>query len=717
MWFTTMRCVVKGEKNDNRPASFDKDIGMGRSDVEHTYQRLLENVHDIVFAVSEDHAITTLNAAFERLTGWNRSEWLGRQFRELLHTEDAFAAETYFQLVSAGLTPPRFKVRLRTRDGGYLAVEVALGRLGAAPSDGFAGIARVMDAGDSAHESLWHQQRFLQSVLDGIPDPIVVVRQEDYGVCLKNQAADEIFPDTDRSGALCCYQVPRQPGKRCAERLKPCPMEKVGMGRQAVTFIREHRLRGSEPRYMEVRAAPLPLHGQPGGAIIMSARDITSRINAEARLWESQRQLDHMLHHDPLTGLANRLLFQDRLEHALMDAQRERHAVGLLFVDLDRFKSVNDALGHEVGDRLLQVVAKRLCKCVRETDTVARLAGDEFVIILERIGDAQHAAVVAQKIVRVLARPIKLGNHRITIGVSVGISLFPIDSRDADTLVQHADTAMYLAKKKGRSQYQFYTQELNQRAIRRQKIEEALGRMLKDGEFILGFLPRAEVGSGRLAALEAQVDLPARIEDALDRKELMEVAKDSELTIGIGQWALRALSMRIKAQQAEGKQPVPAALPVAPREFRDPGFTDRLESVLREQDFASDLLELEFPERVLMEDPHRAAKTLERLRDLGAKLTITEFGLGNFSLRSLARFPLHRLKLGAALVRCGLGTGKDESVNKAIIDVAHTLGLEAVAAGVENEEQRALLQTLGCEYMEGPLVDKLLPSWRVTPAA
>src|SRR5690606_18633754 len=187
-----MRRDVKGEKNDNRPEGVDKDIGMGRSDVVHTHQRLLENVHDIVFAVSEDHAITTLNAAFERLTGWNRSEWLGRQFRELLHTEDAFVAGTYFQLVNAGLTPPRFKVRLRTRDGGYLAVEVALGRLGAAPSDGFAGIVRVMEAGGSAHESLWHQQRFLQSVLDGIPDPIVVVRQEDYGVCLKNQAADEI---------------------------------------------------------------------------------------------------------------------------------------------------------------------------------------------------------------------------------------------------------------------------------------------------------------------------------------------------------------------------------------------------------------------------------------------------------------------------------------------------------------------------------------------
>lgn len=676
--------------------------------MEHICQSVFESVQDIVFAVSAEHTITGLNSAFGRITGWTRSEWIGRSFKDLLHPDDAFSANTYFQLILGGVTPPHLRGRLQTRTGGYLDVQISLAPLGRTNPQGFAGVARVVEPDP---RSLQHQ--FLQAVIDGIPDPIVVVDQEDYRVRLKNRSAEEMFPDTGRSGALCCYQAAEKGGSPCAGMLRPCPMEKVRTEGQAVTFIREHRRRGGQPRFIEVRAAPLPMEGSAGGAIIMSARDITSRINAETKLWESQRQLDHMLHHDPLTGLANRLLFQDRLEHALMEAQRDRYAVGLLFIDLDQFKSVNDTLGHEFGDRLLQVVAKRLCQCVRESDTVARLAGDEFTIILERIKDAHHASVVAQKIIRVLSRPIKLDNHRVTVGGSIGISLFPTDGREAGALLKHADAAMYLAKEKGRRQYQFYTEELNVRAVRRQKLEDVLYRALRRSEFDLAYQPRVALRSGRLCALEAQVQWRPPSGSAIAPGELMEVAKDSALIVAIDEWVLGTVGAQLKYWQRTGQPCVPVSIALSAREFRQPDLVEKAARLVQEGGIKAALLELEVPVCALVEDPEGAAVTLQRLRELGVGLTATEFGPGNFSVPSLARFRLDKLKLDPALVRRVPEDGRDAAVVKAVIGMAHALGLEVVATGVEREEQRAFLQAQGGDSIQGPAIAHPLPAAEV----
>lgn len=676
--------------------------------MEHICQSVFESVQDIVFAVSAEHTITGLNSAFGRITGWTRSEWIGRSFKDLLHPDDAFSANTYFQLILGGVTPPHLRGRLQTRTGGYLDVQISLAPLGRTNPQGFAGVARVVEPDP---RSLQHQ--FLQAVIDGIPDPIVVVDQEDYRVRLKNRSAEEMFPDTGRSGALCCYQAAEKGGSPCAGMLRPCPMEKVRTEGQAVTFIREHRRRGGQPRFIEVRAAPLPMEGSTGGAIIMSARDITSRINAETKLWESQRQLDHMLHHDPLTGLANRLLFQDRLEHALMEAQRDRYAVGLLFIDLDQFKNVNDTLGHEFGDRLLQVVAKRLCQCVRESDTVARLAGDEFTIILERIKDAHHASVVAQKIIRVLSRPIKLDNHRVGVGVSIGISLFPTDSREAGVLLKYADAAMYLAKEKGRRQYQFYTEELNVRAVRRQRLEDVLYRALRRSEFHLAYQPRVALRSGRLCALEAQVQWQPPPGSAIAPGELMEVAKDSALIMAIGEWVLGTVGAQLKHWQRTGQPCVPVSIALSAREFRQSDLVEKAARLVQEGGIKAALLELEVPVYALVEDPEGAAVTLQRLRELGVGLAATEFGPGNFSVPSLARFRLGKLKLDPVLVRRVPEDGRDVAVVTAVIGMAHALGLEVVAAGVEREEQRAFLQAQGCDSIQGPAIARPLPAAEV----
>lgn len=678
--------------------------------MEHICQSVFESVQDIVFAVSADHAITGLNSAFERITGWTRTEWIGRSFKDLLHPDDAFSVNTYFQLILSGVTPPHLRGRLRTRTGGYLDVQISLAPLGRTNPDGFAGVARVaVDCALDPHAPQ-RQHQFLQAVIDGIPDPIVVIDQDDYQVRLKNRSAEEMFPDTGRSGALCCYQAAEKGGSPCAGMLRPCPMEKVRTEGQPVTFIREHRQRGRQPRFIEVRAAPLPTEGSAGGAIIMSARDITSRINAETKLWESQRQLDYMLHHDPLTGLANRLLFQDRLEHALMEAQRDRYAIGLLFIDLDQFKSVNDTLGHEFGDRLLQVVAKRLCQCVRESDTVARLAGDEFTIILERIKDAHHASVVAQKIIRVLSRPIKLDNHRVVVGGSIGISLFPTDGREAGALLKHADAAMYLAKEKGRHQYQFYTEELNVRAVRRQKLEDALYRALRRGELDLAYQPRVALSNGRLCALEAQVQWQPPPGSTIAPGELLVIAKDSALIMAVGEWVLATVGAQLKYWQRMGQPCVPVSIALSTREFRQPDLVEKAARLVQEGGIKAALLELEVPACALVEDPESAAVTLQRLRELGVAITATEFGPGNFSVPSLVRFRLGKLKLDPALVRRVPEDARDAAVVTAVIGMAHALGLEVVAAGVEREEQCAFLQAQGCDSVQGAAIARPLPA-------
>ncbi len=677
--------------------------------MEHICQSVFESVQDIVFAVSAEHSITGLNSAFERITGWTRSEWIGRNFKDLLHPDDAFSVNTYFQLILSGVTPPHLRGRLQTRTGGYLDVQISLAPLSRTNPQGFAGVARVAAECALDPNVLQRQHQFLQAVIDGIPDPIVVVNQDDYQVYLKNRSAEEMFPDTGHSGALCCYQAEKE-GSPCAGMLRPCPMEKVRTEGQSVTFIREHRQRGGQPRFIEVRAAPLPTEGSAGGAIIMSARDITSRINAETKLWESQRQLDYMLHHDPLTGLANRLLLQDRLEHALMEAQRDRYAVGLLFIDLDQFKSVNDTLGHEFGDRLLQVVAKRLCQCVRESDTVARLAGDEFTIILERIKDAHHASVVAQKIIRVLSRPIKLDNHRVGVGASIGISLFPTDSREAGALLKHADAAMYLAKEKGRHQYQFYTEELNVRAVRRQKLEDVLYRALRRNELDLAYQPRVALDSGGLCALEAQVQWQPPPGSAIVPGELLGIAKDSALIMAIGEWVLGTVGAQLKYWQRTGQPCVPISIALSAREFRQPDLVEKAARLVQEGGIKAALLELEVPVCALVEDPESAAVTLQRLRELGVELTAMEFGSGNFSVPSLARFRLGKLKLDPALVRRVPEDGRDAAVVSAVIGMAHALGLEVVAAGVEREEQRAFLQAQGCDSVQGPAIARPLPA-------
>jgi diguanylate cyclase (GGDEF)-like protein/PAS domain S-box-containing protein len=673
----------------------------------HTYQSLIEHCRDAAFTVSPEGVVTWLNRAFEKATDWSRVECIGRPITEFLQLDLGLPAHAGGETEGDTDALSWRTGTLRLRSGKERSVEVCLTR--ERPAGAIVGLVRLEPAAEGNGNGA-----FLQEVIDGIPDPIVVM---DLGhrVRLRNRSAREAFPNIGAWGALCCYDAPRGRKNPCAALLRPCPVERAQREGHAVTFILEHKSAAGESSYSEIRISPLrDTHGEIQ-AIVQSARDITRRIAAESKLWESQLHLDHLVHHDSLTGLSNRLLFQDRLEHAIIEAQREGHMVGLLFLDLDRFKIINDNLGHEFGDRLLRVVAKRLCQCVRESDTVARLGGDEFTVILARLKDSFDAVVVAQKIIAALSRPIKLENHKLQVGVSIGISLYPSDSEDAEVLVKHADEAMYLAKEKGRRQYQFYTEELNVRAVRRRTMEAALLKAVRRGQLDLYFRPRLQPGSGRLVGLQACVYWEHPTLGSVAPEEFMAIAEDSGIVTALGEWALKTACVRIQElQSAEGLR-VPVAVRLSAREFQSSALVERVARVLEETGVDPALLQLEVPEWVLAEDPELAAASLGRLRNHGARLGVAGFSGGRLVLTDLAALPLDAVVLDSAMLRQAEEAERSAIALRGLIRLAHELGLAVVAPGVQTDEQTALLRHSQCDAIEGPLISGPLPVSGLAP--
>jgi diguanylate cyclase (GGDEF)-like protein len=546
-------------------------------------------------------------------------------------------------------------------------------------------------------------QPAFQEVLDSIPDPVVVIDLE-YRVLFRNRSAEQAFPDIAVSGALCCYGAARDPGCACSGMLRPCPLERVRRDAQPVTFIVEHAgAVGGGSGYSEVRVAPL--WGADGAlqGLVQSSRDITSRITAEVKLWENQLHLDHLVHHDTLTGLSNRLLFRDRLEHAVVEAQRERRMVGLLFLDLDEFKAVNDRLGHEFGDRLLRVVAQRLCKCVRESDTVARLGGDEFTVILERIKDSNDAVVVARKIVSMLSRPIKLDSHRIQIGVSIGISLFPSDAHDAALLLKHADEAMYLSKEKGRGQYQFYTPALNERAVHRRRLEVELRTAVRDDRLRWLYEPRLDAASGAIVGLEAHLDGETPLLAGAEPAALLELAEDADLLPTVVQWVLRSLCTALRELPGLGLSEVAVGFALTERALRIPELAAQIAALPGQCGVAPRMLQIELPESTLLEGG-AGDEAARELRVAGLRLAVSDFGAGSASLSRLGALPVDALKLAPALLQKAYAETRYRAVLRGIIDLAHDLGVTVIAPAVEDEEQRLLLRGWGCDCVQGPAV-------------
>jgi diguanylate cyclase (GGDEF)-like protein len=417
-------------------------------------------------------------------------------------------------------------------------------------------------------------------------------------------------------------------------------------------------------------------------------------------------QMGHLAHHDPLTGLPNRILLKQRLLLAIALAQRRNTTLALLFLDLDNFKHINDSLGHEIGDQLLQSVAQRLTKCVRNTDTISRQGGDEFVILLPEDNVAEDAALTAKKIVEELSLPHFLGGHEMHVTTSIGISIYPEDAQDTDMLIKNADTAMYQAKAKGRNNYQFFKSDMNARAVERQILETHLRHAIERKEFVLHYQAKVNLESGVITGAEALLRWMHPEWGMVMPDRFVSIAEDCGLIVPIGRWVLREACEQAKCWDAAGLQAVSVAINLSALEFRHHDFVENVHTILRETGLAPNRLQLEITESVLMNDVGSSTAILNGLKHLGVELAVDDFGTGYSSLSYLKQFPIDVLKIDQSFVQDlsahpQQGVDSEGVIVSAIIALGTSLKQRVIAEGVEAEGQLAFLKARGCVEGQG----------------
>ena len=430
---------------------------------------------------------------------------------------------------------------------------------------------------------------------------------------------------------------------------------------------------------------------------------------------DDQRRMSYLARFDPLTGLINRFMFSDRLQNAISRARRDGGLVSLMFLDLDEFKAVNDRFGHTTGDELLQQVAERLQLAVRESDTVARIGGDEFTIVLEgsqRVEDAGH---VATKILRALEVPYEVGGHTLHITASIGIALYPVDGEDADSLLRDADIAMYSAKSAGRNTYQYFTPELREQTSERLFLIDGLRRALDSGrELDLMYQPFVDLATGRVLGVEALARWNHPDLGLVYPNRFVPVAEETDLIIPMGEWVLHEACRQLKEWHKDGMPEITVSVNVSSRQLSRGNLVESVDAALKTAELDPRFLEIELTEGTLGDDTELARRTLERLRELGVNVSIDDFGTGYSSLSYLQHFPIDKLKIDKSFVK-DVNNNETSALPAAIIGLARSLDLDVIAEGVETAEQMRLLAELGCFKMQGFLFSRPLRPVDVAP--
>lgn len=431
--------------------------------------------------------------------------------------------------------------------------------------------------------------------------------------------------------------------------------------------------------------------------------DISERKAAEERM-------TYLAQHDVLTGLPNRMLFQDRLLQAITYAERQQSNVALLFLDLDRFKNVNDTLGHQVGDQLLQEVTRRIRECVRSSDTVSRQGGDEFVIMLPNLGELGDILPVVNKLIESIASPYELAGHVLHITTSVGVSVYPQDGSDIETLIKHADTAMYQAKEAGRNGYRFFTTEMNRAVARRVGLENKLRGALKRGELLLHYQPQVDLVSGQVIAAEALVRWQHPEEGLIAPVEFIPIAEETGMIVPIGEWVLNEACRQNQEWRNMGLRDIVVAVNLSPLQFQERNLTETISAALSRSGMPASALELEITESAMMKNPQQAIDMLNKINGLGIKVSIDDFGTGYSNLANLKHFPLDKLKIDQSFVHDLSTNNDDAAIVSAVISMAKSLKLRVIAEGVETIEQLRFLEKLSCDKIQGYHFSKPLPA-------
>lgn len=440
---------------------------------------------------------------------------------------------------------------------------------------------------------------------------------------------------------------------------------------------------------------------------ILQFQDITDRKYVE-------QQLNYFANHDPLTGLLNRVQFHSHFSKALASVKRNDSKLALMFLDLDRFKLINDTLGHQIGDLLLQAVGIRLKNSLRTNDVLARLGGDEFIVLLTDVHSVEDVARVAQKTIEILMHPFAVEGHDIIVTTSIGISLYPDDGENSQLLLRNADAAMYLAKDLGKNNFQFYTADMTARSIERLNIERGLRQALTDSELLLYYQPQIDVAHNSAVSVEALLRWRHSDWGLVEPVRFIQIAEETGLIVPLGNWVLKNACRQTKIWQQQGSCFQRVAVNVSPRQFLENDLFETVKTILDDTGLSASSLELEITESAVMQDPDRTLQILQKLHDLGVQLSIDDFGTGYSSLTYLRRFPVHSVKIDRSFVQSICHDESSKTLVRAIIALAHELNLKVIAEGVETERQFLFLKEQGCDFLQGYIYYRPLPPEQLT---
>ena len=694
-------------------------------------QALMTNA-SISILYTKNRIITRYNRGFADMFGYDSSEALGLPGRALYPSDEVYAqvGADAGPLLSVG-KPYQSEVEMMRKDGSTMWSQL-IGYVVNPEEPGQGTIWIIEDRTDAkrAEESLRNALLENQAILDSAVLGIAVVEngfnlrcntkmEELFGYApgeIDGLSVQSLYPDKTsweqarsettrdfRAGRVSMseYQLVRKDGTTFWARLsgRPFDLERatgrsvwlvddVTSRREAAEAIRRAR------DELEVRV--LERTAELAGANALLQGEIVERRQAEARV-------HHMAYHDSLTGLPNRALLSDRLDRAMLAVQRTDRKLAVMFLDLDRFKTINDSLGHLTGDYLLKEVASRLCRAVRASDTVARLGGDEFVVLVPGIRESEECSSVAEKIIEALALPFPFEGRLLHITPSIGISMYPDDGGDVETLMRHADAAMYHAKASGRNNYQFFTQRMNQAAAQHFELESSLRGALAKGEFELYYQPIVDTVTRELQSLEVLLRWRREHEGLVLPDHFIPIIEENGLIVPIGDWVMRRACEQMVTWTKQGLKPVPLAVNLSPRQFMNRGLIESIRRVVDETGINPSLLEFEITETALMQHGEQTLEILGQINSMGIRLSIDDFGTGYSSLAYLKRFPVKKIKIDRAFINDLEESSEDQAIVAAIIALSNSLQLSVVAEGVETEGQYALLQASGCQYAQGYL--------------
>jgi diguanylate cyclase (GGDEF)-like protein/PAS domain S-box-containing protein len=611
-----------------------------------------------------------------------------------VHPEDLPSVEARFEKVIAEKSQGYEEFRIIRTDGSLRNLSAVEGVV----LDEYAKVNRVIGVNvditerKAAERHLAQMEDRYRGLLEAAPDAMVVVNPGG-DIVLLNVQAEKTFGY--RRDELVGQKVKNIIPEGFAERLVADALRSTedALAQQIDTGIEitGRRKNGSE---FPIEIMLSPLEGAEGILVTAAIRDITTRKKADA-------QMIHSAEHDFLTGLPNRLLLNDRVGQAILLARRHGNKVAVLFLDLDGFKHINDSLGHTIGDNLLQSVAKRLLSCVRASDTVSRQGGDEFVVLLSEVEKTEDAAIAARRMLQAVAEAHAIDQHDLHVTTSIGVSVYPDDGLDAETLIKDADTAMYQAKEDRRQSYQFFTPAMNVRAVERQSIEESLGRALERQEFELHYQPKINLRTGKITGAEALIRWTHPTRGRVSPAQFIPAAEDCGLILPIGNWALCEACRQARAWLDAGLPLATIAVNISAIEFRNENFLEGVFAVLKDTGLDPRCLELELTESVLMKHAEATESILKALRSRGVQLAVDDFGTGYSSLSYLRRFSVDTLKIDQSFIRQITTTPHETTIVTAIISMGRSLKLRVVAEGVETQEELAFLQTHRCDEAQG----------------